>query len=100
MSDSATITHDDVRSIAELAKLALNDDEVEQYASQLNTILGYFTMLQEVDTSQIAPTASVLPITNVLRDDTPAAALSSTDVVANTVDAEDNQFRVSAVLDE
>lgn len=100
MSEQATITHDDVRSIAELAKLALDDAEVEQYASQLNTILGYFTMLQEVDTSEIPPTASVLPITNVLRADIPGEPLTPADVIANATDAEGNQFRVSAVLDE
>jgi len=100
MSEQATITHDDVRAIAELAKLAVSDDEVPAYAQQLTSILEYFTLLQEVDTSQIAPTASVLPITNVLREDTPQPPLSPGDVIANAADAEANQFRVSAVLDE
>lgn len=87
-----------VRSIAELAKLALTDEEVALYAGQLSHILQYFERLQELDTSQIAPTASVLPLKNVLRPDVAAAPLPTDQVIANASDAYDNQFRVSAVL--
>jgi len=94
------LSHDTVRSIAELAKLDLTDDEIAQYAQQLSEILGYFEMLQKVDTSHIEPTASVLPVTNVLREDVAGAPLSTYDVVKNASDSEDDQFRVSAVLPE
>jgi aspartyl-tRNA(Asn)/glutamyl-tRNA(Gln) amidotransferase subunit C len=87
-----------VRSIAELAKLALTDDEVALYAGQLSHILQYFERLQELDTSQIAPTASVLPLKNVLRPDVAAPPLPTDQVIANASDVYDNQFRVSAVL--
>ena len=55
------LSHDTVRSIAELAKLDLTDDEIELYAEQISDILQYFEHLQTLDTSQVEPTASVLP---------------------------------------
>ncbi len=94
------LSRDEVRNIAELAKLDLTDDEVALYAGQLSNILGYFERLQQLDTSHVSPTASVLPLKNVLRPDVAATPLTPEQVVANAPDAEDNQFRVSAVLDE
>jgi aspartyl-tRNA(Asn)/glutamyl-tRNA(Gln) amidotransferase subunit C len=94
------LSPEEVRNIAELAKLDLTEDEVALYAGQLSAILDYFQQLQQLDTSHIAPTASVLPLKNVLRADTPAAPLPPEMVVANAPDAEDYQFRVSAVLGE
>jgi aspartyl-tRNA(Asn)/glutamyl-tRNA(Gln) amidotransferase subunit C len=93
------LSHDEVRKIAELAKLELTDEEVALYAGQLSDILQYFRRLQELDTSHIAPTASVLPLTNVFRPDVPGTALTPEQVVANTADSLDNQFRVSKILD-
>jgi aspartyl-tRNA(Asn)/glutamyl-tRNA(Gln) amidotransferase subunit C len=93
------LSHDEVRKIAELAKLELTDDEVTLYAGQLSSILHYFRKLQELDTSHIPPTASVLPLTNVLRTDEPHTPLTPEQVVANALDAVDGQFRVSNVLD-
>lgn len=94
------LSRDKVRSIAELAKLDLTDDEIELYAGQLTHILQYFNKLETLDTSHIPPTASVLPLTNVFRDDTPAAPLTPAQVLANAQTALDDQFLVSSVLDE
>jgi aspartyl-tRNA(Asn)/glutamyl-tRNA(Gln) amidotransferase subunit C len=94
------LSHETVRAIAELAKLELSDEEVALYAGQLSHILGYFERLQQLDTSHIPPTASVLPLTNVLRPDVANAPLPPEKVIANAFDSQDNQFRVSAVLDE
>jgi aspartyl-tRNA(Asn)/glutamyl-tRNA(Gln) amidotransferase subunit C len=94
------ISQDTARSIAELAKLELTDREIALYAGQLSAILQYFEHLQQVDTSQIEPTASVLHIRSVLRDDIPGSPLPTSEVIANAPDAVDDQFRVSAVLEE
>lgn len=92
------LSHQEVRRIAELAKLDLTDEEVALYAGQLSHVLGYFQRLQELDTTHIPPTASVLPLKNVMRPDEPAPPLSPEEVVANAPDALDNQFRVNAVF--
>lgn len=93
------ITREEVQAVAELAKLQLSEDEIDRYTEQLSSILDYIQKLDEVDTSAVPPTASVLPVTNVLREDAVGATLLPDEVVANASDAEDNQFRVSAVLD-
>jgi aspartyl-tRNA(Asn)/glutamyl-tRNA(Gln) amidotransferase subunit C len=94
------LSHDAVRAIAELAKLQLTDDEVALYAGQLSSILNDFERIAGLDTSQIAPTASVLPLHSVLRPDAAAEPLSPEVAVRNAPDAEDHQFRVRAVLPE
>ena len=94
------LSHDTVRSIADLARLQLSDEEVALYAGQLSAILQYFEHLQAVDTSHIEPTDSVLPLRTVLREDQASAPLPPETAITNAPDAEDNQFRVSAVLDE
>jgi aspartyl-tRNA(Asn)/glutamyl-tRNA(Gln) amidotransferase subunit C len=92
------LSHEEVRRIAALARLDLSDEEVALYAGQLSHVLAHFRRLQEVDTSQIAPTASVLPLKNVMRPDVPTDALPPEQVIANAPDALDNQFRVNAVF--
>jgi len=99
MSDSAILSADDVRAIADLARLELQDEDVARYQKQLSDILGYFQKLEELDTSHIDPTSSVLPLTNVMREDEAGEALSVDDVVANAPDSDGEQFRVRAVLD-
>lgn len=85
--------------IAELAKLQLTDEEIERYAEQLSDILEYAERLQALDTDTSSPTASVLPLRNVLRDDRVQPSLSRDDALAASADTADGQFRVEAVWD-
>jgi aspartyl-tRNA(Asn)/glutamyl-tRNA(Gln) amidotransferase subunit C len=94
------LSHEEVRRIAELAKLDLTEDEVVLYSGQLSNILDYFQRLRELDTAQIEPTASVLPLKNVWRPDVAGQPLPPERVIANAPDVSENQFRVSAVLGE
>ena len=98
MSESI-LSAEDVRAIADLARLALSDEDVQLYQRQLSAILGYFQKLEELDTTHIDPTSSVLPLTSVLRPDVAGDALPLDDVVANAPDSDGAQFRVRAVLD-
>jgi aspartyl-tRNA(Asn)/glutamyl-tRNA(Gln) amidotransferase subunit C len=93
------IDRDMVEHIANLAKLQLTDDEIELYAEQLSEILDYAERLQALDTEAIPPTASVLPLRNVLRFDAARPSLARDEALANAADAADGQFRVEAVLD-
>jgi aspartyl-tRNA(Asn)/glutamyl-tRNA(Gln) amidotransferase subunit C len=93
------LTREQVVHIAELARLALDDDEITQYQEQLSAVLAYAQRLQALDTDAIPPTASVLPARNVLRDDIPRPSLARDDVLANAPDVEDGHFRVQAVLE-
>jgi len=97
MSDT-TLSAEDVRAIADLARLELSDADVALYQRQLSAILDYFQKLEELDTSHIDPTSSVLPLTNVMRPDQAGPALSVDEAVANAPDSDGEQFRVRAVL--
>ncbi|MBI2845783.1 MAG: Asp-tRNA(Asn)/Glu-tRNA(Gln) amidotransferase subunit GatC [Chloroflexi bacterium] len=72
-----------VEHIAELAKLELTPEEIEIFASQLSVILEHFRSLQEVDTGGIPPTAQVIPLRNVLRQDEVVPSLPTEDVLSN-----------------
>ncbi|MBN1681753.1 MAG: Asp-tRNA(Asn)/Glu-tRNA(Gln) amidotransferase subunit GatC [Anaerolineae bacterium] len=93
--DRQTVEH-----IAELAKLQLSETEIERFAEQLSDILNYAERLQELDTDAIPPTASVLPLSNVLRADSAQPSLPRDEALANTADQAEGQFRVEAVLDD
>lgn len=93
------LSAEDVRAIADLARLELSEADVARYQRQLSEILVYFQKLQELDTSHIDPTSSVLPLSNVMRVDQAKAALPVAEVVANAPDSDGEQFRVPAVLD-
>ena len=95
---NSTLTAEDVRAIADLARLELSPADVALYQRQLSDILAYFQKLQEVDTEHIDPTSSVLPLTNVMRADEAADPLPLAAVVANAPDSDGEQFRVRAVL--
>jgi aspartyl-tRNA(Asn)/glutamyl-tRNA(Gln) amidotransferase subunit C len=97
---SVRLTTDEVRHVAELAKLRLSEAEIEQYAGQLSAILEYAERLQEVDTSSVPPTPYILPLVNVMRDDVTEPSLSNQEALANAPDSEDGFFRVRAVFEE
>ena len=93
------LSAEDVRAIADLARLELSDDDVARYQRQLSAILGYFQKLEELDTSRIDPTSSVLPLSSVMRADVAGSPLSVDEAIANAPDSDGEQFRVRAVLD-
>lgn len=94
-----TLTLAEVEHIAQLARLKLTPAEKELYRQQLSAILEYAARLQNLDTSGIPPTASVLPPRSVLREDEPRVGLPVDDVLQNASQTENQQFRVPPVLE-
>ncbi len=90
----------DVEHVAELARLSLTVAEVAQYRDQLAEILDYAAILQQVDTSAIPPTATVLPLRNIMRDDEVQPSLPVEDVLANAPATADGYFKVSSILEQ
>lgn len=88
-----------VKHVAELAKLRLSEEEVEEFTEQLSAILDYAQRIQNVDTSSVVPTPYVLPLENVMRPDEPGACLTNEEALANAPDREDEHFRVNAVFE-
>ncbi len=93
------LSREQVMNIADLAKLDLTEHEIEQYANQLSAVLDYASSLDQLDTKDIPPTATVLPLENVMRDDVVQPSLPREEVVKNAPSAIEGQFRVDAVLE-
>jgi len=94
-----SLTQDEVRHIARLARLGLSDEEVERFRDQLSTILDHFQGLNAFDTEGVPPTAQSFDLTNVERDDTSRPSAPREEVLANAPRKEGAYFRVRAVLD-
>ena len=87
-----------VDHVADLAKLALTDQERETFRRQLSAVLEYAERLRLLDTGDIPLTATVLPLENVMRDDEVYPSLPVEDVLANAPVVDDGCFRVPVVL--
>lgn len=94
-----SITREDVQHIAELAKLHLTEAEEARYQEQLSAILDYAARLNALDTAAISPTATVLPLRSVMRDDVARPSPSADEMLANAPARVDQAFEVRAVLD-
>lgn len=92
------LTDAEVEHVAELARLGLTAEEVGVLRDQLSTILDHIAALNEVDTAAIPPTAQVLDLTNVMRDDDVHPSLPRHAVLANAPRERDGFFEVDAVL--
>jgi aspartyl-tRNA(Asn)/glutamyl-tRNA(Gln) amidotransferase subunit C len=94
-----SITIKEVEHVANLARLELSSAEKEQFAGQLNAILKYAEKLNQLDTDGIEPTSHVLPLSNVMREDTVKSSWPIEKVLCNAPEEEDDQFKVPAVLE-
>jgi aspartyl-tRNA(Asn)/glutamyl-tRNA(Gln) amidotransferase subunit C len=94
------LTIDQVRHVADLARLALDDGQLEQLRGQLERILGYAEQIGEVVTDDVPPTSHAYPLTNVWRDDVPSPSLSPEAARATAPAIEDGRFRVPRIIDE
>jgi len=96
----ASISRDDVVHVAHLARMHLTDDEIDRMQSQLSNILDAIETLRDVDTSAVGPTASVIQLENVMRDDVAAPPMSRDAALANAPQRDDPFLRVPTVLEE
>ena len=94
-----TITRADVQHVARLARLGLDDEEMDRLASELDHILDAMQALAQLDTSTIPPTAQIIPLRNVMRDDVSRPSWPVEEVLKNAPATRDQQFLVPAVLD-
>jgi aspartyl-tRNA(Asn)/glutamyl-tRNA(Gln) amidotransferase subunit C len=94
------ITIAEVEHVAHLARLRLSAEELEKMRTDLSAILDHIDLLKEVDVSDVAPTAQVTDLFNVMRDDAVRPSLPREDVLANAPDQRDGMFRVKAIFEE
>lgn len=96
----ASIERKDVEYVADLARLALNDEEKSLFVEQLGQILEYAEALSEVPTDGVEPTAHAVPVQNVLRDDEDRPSWPKEQILANAPHEQDGYFRVPRILEE
>jgi aspartyl-tRNA(Asn)/glutamyl-tRNA(Gln) amidotransferase subunit C len=94
------LDRDTVEHIAALARIGLSEDEIERMREQLSSILEHIASLEDVDTDDIPPTAQVIQMQNVMRDDIVQPSLPRDVVLANAPRSEDGYLKVNAVLDQ
>jgi len=93
------ITLEEVKHIATLARIELTPDELDNYRTQLSSILDYFELLQKLDTAEMLSAVYEFGIQADLRADQPTAGLVLEDLLRNVAEVEENQFRVPPVFD-
>jgi aspartyl-tRNA(Asn)/glutamyl-tRNA(Gln) amidotransferase subunit C len=95
----ATLSRRDVEHVAHLARLGLSPEEVTQLEGQLNHILEQFAVLATLDTEAIPPTARVIELENVLREDVVRPSFERETALANAPERTAEHFLVPVVLD-
>jgi aspartyl-tRNA(Asn)/glutamyl-tRNA(Gln) amidotransferase subunit C len=93
------ITADTVRELAELACLELEEEAVARMQHDLDAILAYVRLLDELDTDDVAPTSHVLDIATPLRDDVEAGVLPRSEVLRNGPRHDDESVIVPKVIE-
>lgn len=97
---SERISRQQVEHVASLACLGLSDEDLDRMQTQLSRILEAIEALRDVDTSHIGPTAQVIALENVMRDDLVTPPMARGAVLANAPLREDPFVRVPTVLEE
>jgi aspartyl-tRNA(Asn)/glutamyl-tRNA(Gln) amidotransferase subunit C len=93
------IRRQDVRHVAELARLELSEAEEEKLLADLGAILGYVETLDELDTSDVAPTAQVHEVAGAFRDDVVRNGPDTEALLANAPDSWQGFFRVPKIIE-
>jgi aspartyl-tRNA(Asn)/glutamyl-tRNA(Gln) amidotransferase subunit C len=88
------IAEDDVRYVAKLARLRLEQDEVARMTGELGKILAHIDKMSELDTEGVPPTAHVLDVVNVTRADRARPSLPRAEALRNAPAVSDDCFRV------
>ncbi len=95
-----SLSADEVRKVADLARLELSETDVEEMAKQLSAIVDYVNQLQQVNTDGVEPLAHALDLHDVFRDDVPGQPLSEDEALANAPKRKGSFYGVPAVFGE
>ena len=92
------ISADDVRKVAKLARLNLPEDKITTYTEQLESILGYVSQLEQVDTTGVPETTRAVEVTNVTRQDDVNLTPIREEILNQAPQREGDFFRVPKIL--
>jgi len=89
----------DIAHVSKLARLALTDREAAAFSAQLGKLFDYIKELQALDVEHVHPTAQVIPLRNVFRDDVITASLDQAAALANAPDKDGAYFKTPRILE-
>lgn len=89
----------EVEHIALLARLGLDEDEIEKFRVQLSVIIENFEILKQVDTGNLPPTTQSINLENIFREDEAEPSYRVQDILANAPQQEDDYFKIKPVLE-
>ena len=90
---------DEVKHVANLARLAITEEEAEKLTNDLDAIISFAEQLNELDTENVEPTSHVLDMKNIFREDVSKPGLPVEDVLKNAPDHENGQIKVPAIIE-
>ena len=93
------INRKDVEHVALLSRLEFSETELEKYTGQLDAILAYIDVLNQVNTDGVEPLAHVLDIRNVMRPDVVQQSLQREDALLNAPEPENGFFKVPKIVE-
>src|SRR3954453_21804481 len=96
----AAISREEAAPLARLSRLAVTEQELDQFAGQLDVILQSVARDGEVGAEDIAPPSHSVPLTNVYPDDVRRPCLTQEEALSGAPDAFEGRFRVPRILDE
>ncbi len=93
------ITPDLIKYLEKLARITLSEDEEKKVGNELQDILTYIDMLNELDTDGVEAMSHCFPVTNVMREDDVQPSMSADEIVANAPESQDGCFVVPKTVD-
>ncbi|KAB2331178.1 Asp-tRNA(Asn)/Glu-tRNA(Gln) amidotransferase subunit GatC [Cytobacillus depressus] len=93
------ISTEQVKHVANLARLAISEEEAEMFSKQLGSMIAFAEELNELDTEYVEPTSHVLDMKNVMREDVPQKGLPQSEVLKNAPDHQDGQVKVPSIIE-
>ena len=94
------ISSDEVKKVAQLARLELNESEINQHAEQLEKILEYIKQLEKINTKDIPCTTRAIEVVNVLRKDEKKNYANSEEILDLAPSRENKFFKVPKIINE
>lgn len=93
-----SLTREQVRKVALLARLELTPEEEEKFTSQLSNILNYFEQLSELDVTDVQPTTRAIDVSNVTRQDALQPDPNREEILDNAPDRDGEFFKVPKII--
>ncbi|MBE9221725.1 Asp-tRNA(Asn)/Glu-tRNA(Gln) amidotransferase subunit GatC [Cyanobacterium stanieri LEGE 03274] len=93
-----SISQEEVKKVANLARLEISEQEEQEFGNQLNAILEYFDQLSELDTDEVEPTTRAIDVSNIMRSDAQTTYEDRESLLDNAPSRDDDFFRVPKIM--